>query len=66
MPGIDWPSLMRAAMAERGLRPADFWALTPAELLLILGRSGRGAPLSRLRLEELAAKFPDERTRDGE
>lgn len=66
MPGIDWPSLMRAAIAERGMRPADFWVLTPAELLLILGRAGRDAPLSRLRLEELAAAYPDERSRDGE
>jgi uncharacterized phage protein (TIGR02216 family) len=57
---------MRAAIAERGMRPVDFWVLTPAELLLILGRAGRDAPLSRLRLEELAAAYPDERSRDGE
>ncbi|RVT85939.1 phage tail assembly chaperone [Rhodobacteraceae bacterium CCMM004] len=50
---------MRAAITARGLSPSAFWALTPAELMLILG-AGRGArPLGRARLDELAAQFPD-------
>ena len=36
MSAFDWPGLMRAGICGLGLRPAEFWALTPAEL---------GAPL---------------------
>lgn len=66
MAGIDWPALMRAGISGRGLLPRDFWALTPAELLLVLGRGAGPAPLGRARLEELAAEFPDRRDGDGE
>ncbi len=59
MSAFDWPALMRAGMQGLGLRPAEFWALTPAELALMLGHGGGVAPLSRSRLEELAAAFPD-------
>lgn len=59
MSRFDWPGLMQAG-AMVGLRPADFWQLTPAELRLLLGKDGGGAPLSRSRLEELATAFPDE------
>ncbi|MCV6593733.1 MAG: phage tail assembly chaperone [Silicimonas sp.] len=65
MARFDWPALLRAGLGL-GLRPAEFWALTPAELALMLGREGSGAPLSRARLEELAAAFPDQRERTGE
>lgn len=58
-PGFDWAGLLRAGLGELGLRPADFWALTPVELLMMLGMEGGRAPLSRARLEELAAQFPD-------
>lgn len=56
---FDWPALMRAGMRGLGLRPDQFWALTPAELLLMLGEGSGAPPLSRSRLEELAARFPD-------
>lgn len=59
MTGFDWPGLMRAGMAGLGLRPADFWRLTPGELMLMLGVGAQDAPLDRARLEELAAAFPD-------
>ena len=58
MSGFDWPGLMRAAQVF-GVAPRVFWALTPAELMQILGKSGAGAPLNRARLDELAAAFPD-------
>lgn len=58
MSRFDWPALMRAGV-DLGFRPAEFWALTPAELAFLLGRDGAAAPLSRARLEELAAAFPD-------
>lgn len=64
MAGFDWPVLMRAGLRGLGLSPEAFWRLTPAELALMLGedpaREGaRARSLSRARLEELAAAFPD-------
>ncbi len=59
MRGLDWPGLMRAGLHGAGLRPAEFWALSPAELMFVLGRSAAEAPLGRSRLEELAAAYPD-------
>lgn len=56
---LDWPGLMRAGLAELRLLPRDFWALTPAELRLMLGRSQVLSPITRSRLEELAAQYPD-------
>ncbi|MCA8870029.1 MAG: phage tail assembly chaperone [Rhodobacteraceae bacterium] len=61
MNGFDWPALMRAGLGGLGLRPQEFWDLTPVELLLMLGLDGGGAPrLNRARLHELSAEFPDE------
>lgn len=57
--GFDWPALMRAGMRGLGLRPAEFWALTPAELVFLAGKTGGDAPLTRSRLEELAAAYAD-------
>jgi uncharacterized phage protein (TIGR02216 family) len=59
MSGIDWPALMRAGIGLRGLRPAEFWALTPAELALVLGPAAP-APLGRGRLADMIAAYPDE------
>lgn len=57
--GFDWPALMRAGMRGLGLRPAEFWALTPGELLFLLGTDSGSAPMGRARLEELSKAFPD-------
>lgn len=59
MPAFDWPALMRAGMRGLGLRPAEFWSLTPAELRLMLGEDAGGLPMGRDRLSELMAAFPD-------
>ncbi|CAM4035724.1 rcc01693 family protein [Palleronia rufa] len=59
MTRFDWPVLMRAGMHGLGLKPAEFWALTPVELEMMLGRGGGSAPLGRDRLAELSAAFPD-------
>lgn len=60
MTRFDWPGLMRLGMHGLGLRPHEFWALTPAELTLMIGRDGAGAAaLDRARLEDLARAFPD-------
>ncbi len=55
---IDWAALLRAGVRGAGLRVAEFWALTPAELMMILGR-GEAAPMTRDRLEALLQAFPD-------
>lgn len=56
---IDWPGLMRAGMGELRLTPAVFWALSPIELRIMLGADALVPPLTKARLEELAAAYPD-------
>ncbi|PKP84350.1 MAG: hypothetical protein CVT80_08625 [Alphaproteobacteria bacterium HGW-Alphaproteobacteria-2] len=58
MSGLDWGGLMRAGIAGLGLRPWEFWALTPGELALMLGE-GRGPGLGRAGLAALMARYPD-------
>ncbi len=60
MSAVDWPALMRAGLRGLGLSPAEFWALTPAELEMMLGGPGGMAPLRRGRLDELMRDFPDD------
>jgi len=59
MNGFDWGSLMRAGIRGLGLRPDQFWALTPGELVLMLADAGSVVPLSRTRLDELVAAYQD-------
>lgn len=59
--GFDWPGLLRVGLRQLGLTPDEFWRLTPAELRLMLGSEAGVSPLTRARLDELAAAFPDER-----
>jgi uncharacterized phage protein (TIGR02216 family) len=59
MSGIDWPGLMRAGLQGLGLRPDQFWRLTPVELRMMLGADALVPPLTRARLDELAAAYPD-------
>lgn len=59
MSGIDWGGWMRAGIRDRGLTPREFWALSPAELMLMLGREGVEPPMSRARLEDMARQWPD-------
>lgn len=57
---FDWAGLMRLGLRGLGLRPAEFWALTPIELMVMLGRDQARPPMGRARLEELARAFPDD------
>lgn len=59
MSGFDWPGLLRLGCRDLRLRPDEFWRLTPAELLMLLGRDGDAVPLNRERLLDLARRFPD-------
>ncbi|BBU56028.1 phage tail assembly chaperone [Mameliella alba] len=65
MAGFDWPTLMRAGIKGLGLKPWEFWALTPAELQLMLGEGDGTKPMGRTRLTELMSAFPDEMRGDG-
>ncbi|WP_277871139.1 rcc01693 family protein [Thalassorhabdomicrobium marinisediminis] len=58
-PALDWPALMRAGLRDLGLAPDVFWALTPAELWLMLGADTGTLPMGRRRLDELSAAYPD-------
>jgi uncharacterized phage protein (TIGR02216 family) len=58
-PMIDWPGLLRVGLHDLGLEPAAFWRMTPIELRVKLGAQTAQAPLTRARLAELAAAFPD-------
>ena len=64
--GIDWKGLMQAGLHGLGMQPAEFWRLTPVELKIMLGREGLVPPLTRARLAELAAAFPDVRKDQGD
>lgn len=52
-------ALLKAGVAA-GLRPAEVWAMTPAELQLIVGPARGAVPLARDGLERLSAAYPDE------
>ncbi len=58
---IDWAGLLRAGLFELRLTPDTFWRLTPIELKIMLGAENTAPALTRARLEELAAAFPDGR-----
>lgn len=58
MSGLDWAAILRAGIHGLGLRPAEVWTLTPAELLIMLDAGGP-RPLDRGGLDALMARFPD-------
>jgi uncharacterized phage protein (TIGR02216 family) len=66
MSTFDWPGLMRTGIGGIGLRPEEFWRLTPAELVLMLGDPAAAAPLDRVRLGELVRAWPDRIMEDGD
>lgn len=63
---FDWAGLMRAGLRGAGLKPDEFWRLTPAELMLLIGADTGAAPMGRARLFELAAAFPDNKDTNDE
>lgn len=52
---------MRVGFQGLGLRPGEFWALTPAELCLMLGQSAGEKPMLSDGLAALMAAYPDEK-----
>lgn len=59
MSGFDWPGILRAGVRGLGLAPAQVWALTPWEFLLLIGRDTDDAPMGRAGLDALMRAFPD-------
>ena len=59
MSKVNWAALIRLGLVDLRLSPDRFWALTPAELMLMAGRGGEVASLSRTGFADLAASFPD-------
>ena len=57
---MNWAVLLKLGL-QHGLRPSDFWKLTPAELLLVLGLDGSEKPLNRARLAELEQLYCDQK-----
>ncbi len=56
---IAWPQLLRAALRDLRLKPGEFWALTPIELMLMFGIEGPLPGISRAELNDLMARYPD-------
>ena len=59
MSGFDWAGLMRAGLGQLRLTPDQFWRLSPMELRMMLGAEAAIPPLTKARLDELAAAYPD-------
>ena len=58
---MEWPALMQAGLCGLGLTPDQFWALTPAELRVMLGADATQRPVLRDGLAALMAAWPDEK-----
>ncbi|WP_194095832.1 rcc01693 family protein [Marivivens aquimaris] len=56
---MDWAGLLRVGLRLLRLKPAEFWALTPAELMLMLGTEAATPSMGRDRLSELSRLYPD-------
>ena len=60
MSNIAWSKLMRLGLVELRLSPEDFWNLSPAELMMMLGVASGSAGMSRSVFAKLTALYPDE------
>ena len=57
---IDWRALMQTGFCVLGLKPDEFWALTPAEFIfLATGGKAAETPMHRKALAMLMTRFPD-------
>lgn len=56
---LDWSGMLRAGLSQLRLSPTVFWALTPVELMMMLGLDRAAPPMGRSRLAELLRAFPD-------
>ncbi|WP_438990428.1 rcc01693 family protein [Lentibacter sp.] len=56
---FDWAELLRLGLTRMGLKPHEFWALTPVELMLMLGPEARLRPMDKTGLQALLEAYPD-------
>ena len=56
---IDWVTWQQVGLRDLRLSPEVFWALTPAELMLIAGVVTPDKRMSQDRLRDLMTAFPD-------
>lgn len=56
---LAWSDMLRLGLGHLRLRPDQFWALTPAELMMMLGLSPGHGALTRDGLSDLMAAYPD-------
>ena len=56
---LDWPGMLRAGLHGLKLQPDEFWALSPVELMVMLGREKASGALTRDGLNSLLRDFPD-------
>lgn len=61
---FDWAAMRRRALRDLGLKPSEFWALTPVEFLEMAGLGEGPAPMGRAVFDRLCRDFPD-RSSDG-
>ena len=59
MKKIAWYRLMQVGMVHLRFKPNEFWELTPAELMLLMGDTVKDDPITRSGLAELISRFPD-------
>lgn len=62
---MDWAGLLRAGLQGLGLRPDEFWNLTPHELRMMMGAE-QAQTLTRAGLDRLLAAFPDSKKDTGD
>lgn len=60
---FDWAELLRLGVTRLRLSPRDFWALTPVELMLMLGPEARLRPMDKTGLQALLEAYPDTKER---
>lgn len=56
---MDWAGLMQAGIVGLGLKPWEFWRLTPVELALMLGIGAAPRAMTRAGFEDLLRRWPD-------
>ena len=66
MTQFDWAALLNAGLRQLRLQPDEFWALTPAELRVMLGVSEATGPMRMSGLQELMNRYPDRPETSGE
>ncbi|MEM9715869.1 MAG: phage tail assembly chaperone [Pseudomonadota bacterium] len=59
---FDWNGLMKLGLGICRLRPCEFWALTPFELLCMAGIDPATKPQSRDWFDQLCGQYPDQET----